>query len=280
MAHSKKALGRLIDSIIPKEEEGPEIFMCPVDEIIPNPNQPRKRFREESLKALADSIKSSGVLQPICVRKIDDGYQIVFGERRWRAAAMAGLERIPATVLEGNDKDILKLSVAENILREDLSPIETAEAFRLLSSELGLSHSEIGELFGIDRSTVTNTIRLLSLPQAIKDMLEDGTITPGHARALLPLGDETLMVKYAQMVAEKGLSVRELERLIKGRKKETKKREDPPLEERELQAIKRVEDALGVKVKIKGKPERPKLEIALKDRESLVRLLGLLGGIV
>ncbi len=262
MAKGKKALGRALEAIIPEFEEGPELFLCPVEDIESDPEQPRRKMDEESLGPLSESIKKNGVLQPIGVIRKGTKYRIVFGERRWRAATMAGLERIPAILLNGKmEAERLKLSLIENLMRKDLTPIETAEGFKRLHDKLGLSHEEIGKIFGLDRSTVTNTIRLLLLPSKVKEMVEKGEITAGHARALLSLDNPSLMVELAKKVKEKGLSVRELEKTINKLKSESKKTRIT-FDQETVFLTRKVEKTLGLKIKLKGTPEKPKMEIS------------------
>ncbi len=266
----KKALGRQIEDLIPDIREEGDIFLCPVEDIIPNPYQPRRNINPEDLKALAESIKEYGVLQPIQVVRKEDKYMIVFGERRWRAATIAGVDRIPAIVLKDvEDKELLKFALIENIVREDLNPIEMAEAFRKLSDELGLSHEEIGKLFGMDRSTVTNIIRLLNLPDKVKKFIEDGSLTPGHGRALLSLDDKRLVEEIAEEIVKKGLSVRETENIVSSIKsdKRMKKRVWDMTES--YRDASRIFSSLGADLKVKVSRGQVKLELIFKKKENL-----------
>ncbi len=268
----KKALGRSLEELLP-DLDGGEIFLCPVDEIRPNPYQPRSGFGED-LEALADSIKRSGVLQPVGLRRSGDGYELVFGERRWRAAILAGLERIPAVLVDAGDRDMLLYALYENLLRKDLNPIEEGEAYRKLSQEFGLSHEEIGRIFGKDRSTVTNYIRLLSLPDKVKELISKGVISPGHGRAILSLGDPSLMERVVEEVVKKELSVRETERLVaslKGKGRESGRRT--------IDLTKKYEEYLSLlkglarDFRVRGTRKGLKLEISFPDSSSLEKFL-------
>jgi ParB family chromosome partitioning protein len=208
-------LGRGLSSLIPGAAEAGGLLEVPVGAIIPNPRQPREEFAEESLAALARSIREVGVLQPIVVRKRDNGYELVAGERRLRAARLAGLATIPAVVREGDDTESLREALIENIHREDLSPLELAGAFQELLEDLGATQEVVAERLGYSRAHVANTIRLLSLPADVQRLLADGRIQAGHARALLGLPDDEAKSALALRVAAEGLSVRQVEDLVR-----------------------------------------------------------------
>ena len=225
----RKALGRGLEALIPPVAEGgDERSSTPrqlsVADIGPNPFQPRTRFDDVALNELAASIKVSGVLQPVLVRRHADGYQLVVGERRLRAAQLAGLDRIPAILRDVDDREMMELALIENIQREDLNPIDEAKAYKSLVSTVGLTHDELSERVGKQRSSITNAMRLLSLPVEVQDMVSRGTLSAGHARALLGLdaaGDQLAAARY---VLAKGFSVRRTEafvtrRLRRGHKK-------------------------------------------------------------
>ncbi len=225
----RKALGRGLEALIPAvgdsgEERAGSPRQLPVGDIGPNPFQPRTRFDDAALKELSASIKASGVLQPVLVRRHADGYQLVAGERRLRAALLAGLEQIPAIIRDVDDREMMELALIENIQREDLNPIDEAKAFKALVSTVGLTHDQLSERVGKQRSSITNSIRLLSLPVEVQDMVSRGTLSAGHARALLGLdsaGDQLAAARYVQA---KGFSVRRTEafvtrRLRRGHKK-------------------------------------------------------------
>ena len=186
----------------------------PIDSIQPNPLQPRTIFQADRLEELAASIRANGIIQPLIVRKTDDGYQIVAGERRWRAAKLAAIEKVPVLVSDVADSQLLELALIENIQREDLNPIETAHAYDRLNRELGLSHEEIGRRTGKDRSSIANMVRLLKLPQEVQALLAGQRLSMGHARAILGLSSAELQIQVAEKAAAQGLSVRQVETLV------------------------------------------------------------------
>ncbi|MBA3552790.1 MAG: ParB/RepB/Spo0J family partition protein [Actinobacteria bacterium] len=208
-------LGRGLSSLIPGAAQETGLLEVPVSAIAPNPRQPRLDFPEESLTALARSIREVGVLQPVVVRIRDGGYELVAGERRLRAARLAGLATIPAVVREGNDTESLREALIENIHREDLAPLELAAAFQELLEELGVTQETVAERLGYSRAHVANTIRLLSLPGDVQRLLAEGRIQAGHARALLSLPNDEARSAVAMRVAAEGLSVRQVEELVR-----------------------------------------------------------------
>ncbi|MFB3779616.1 MAG: ParB/RepB/Spo0J family partition protein [Bryobacteraceae bacterium] len=191
-----------------------EVLRVPVDEIDPNPLQSRTVFQQEKLQELARSIQANGVIQPLVVRRMGERYQLVAGERRWRASRMAGLSSVPVIVQQLSDEELLEVTLIENIQREDLTPIEVAHAFERLVSELKLSHEEIARRTGKERSTITNTLRLLRLPRDLQDLVSEHRLSMGHARAILGLPTEELQRQVAEKASSQGLSVRQVERLI------------------------------------------------------------------
>jgi ParB family chromosome partitioning protein len=208
-------LGRGLSSLIPGATEDAGLLEVPVSAIQPNPRQPRLDFAEETLAALARSIREVGVLQPVVVRRRDGGYELVAGERRVRAARLAGLATIPAIVREGDDTESLREALIENIHREDLAPLELASAFQELLEELGVTQETVAERLGYSRAHIANTIRLLSLPAEVQRLLAEGKIQAGHARALLGLPDDEAKSTLALRVAAEGLSVRQVEDLVR-----------------------------------------------------------------
>ncbi len=214
----KAALGRGLDAILvdTRDETDDRINLLRITDVEPKSDQPRKDFELEALEALSESIKKYGVLQPINVRPLPNGnYQIIAGERRWRAARMAGLTEIPVTVIEADDEKAASVALVENLQRRDLSVVEEASAYLSLIEDFGLTHEEISKRVGKSRAQITNVIRVLDLPDEALKLLRDGDITLGHAKVLLSLGDDMLTVKAAKTVAEKELSVRETEKLVK-----------------------------------------------------------------
>jgi ParB family transcriptional regulator, chromosome partitioning protein len=211
-------LGRGLSALIPgapESAEGTGLLDVPVNAISPNPRQPRTNFDDETIDSLALSIREVGILQPIVVRKADGGFELIAGERRLRAARRAGLATVPVVVRDTGDTDTLREALIENIHREDLGPIELAEAFRQLLEELGLKQEELAERIGVSRSHIANTIRLLQLPMDVQQLLTDGKIQAGHARALLQLGDGEMQSSLALRVAAEDLSVRRAEEIAR-----------------------------------------------------------------
>jgi ParB family chromosome partitioning protein len=218
----RKALGRGLEALIPGNPGGvataeprPAGTELPIDDIAPNPHQPRVRFDEQAIRELADSIKTTGVLQPVLVRRTADGYELVAGERRLRATRLAGLTRIPAIVREVSDRDMIEMALVENIQRESLNPIEEAKAYQQLAEHTGLTHDQISERVGKQRVSITNSLRLLTLPVEVQDMVSRETLSAGHARALLALDSSGEILTSARYVQTKGFSVRRTEAYVR-----------------------------------------------------------------
>ena len=246
----------------------------------PNRSQPRKQFEEESLKELAESIKQYGVIQPLIVRKVKDHYEIVAGERRWRAAKIAGLKEVPVLIREYEDRQASEIALIENLQRKDLNPMEEAMAYRDLMEEYGLKQAEVAEKVSKSRTVITNALRLLKLEPSVQKMVEEGTLSTGHAKVLLGLIDLDNQVIAAGQILEQGLSVRETEKLVK--KLNQPKREKEPVE-LSNQAIyqdleTKMKNRVGTKVQIKRKNEKAgKIEIEYYSTEDLERISELLG---
>lgn len=275
----KKALGRGLSALIPSEaalEAGERLLTLPVDEIRPNPNQPRERFDDASLAELAASIRAAGVIQPLLVRRRGDGYELVAGERRLRAARLAGMERVPAVVKRLGDKEALELSLVENIQRENLTPLEEAQALARLANRWGLTQEELAAAVGKDRSAIANTLRLLRLPEPCKKALAEGRITRGHALALLMLPTESQQVAVLERILREGLSVRETEEIARrARPARTRRRRPRPAVIVDLEE--RLSRALGTQVRVVGGERKGKVEIRYWSPKDLERLLELLG---
>jgi ParB family chromosome partitioning protein len=255
IAVRKKVLGRGLEALISQDlresvAETERIKELGIDSIDPNPNQPRGRFDEDQLRPLAASIQSHGVLQPVVVRRVGDRYQLVIGERRYRASRMAGRTTIPAIVRTVSDDDSLKYALMENLQREDLNPVEEAHGYRMLQELYGLTVKEIGEILGRDRSTVANTLRLLNLPPPVIALIEAGKLKAGHARAILSIEGEEAQIEWARRVAEEGITVRDVERRgapRRGRKRRRGIRKVDPT----VRALEeRLEMHLGTRVRI------------------------------
>ena len=246
-----------------------------VKDIRPNPYQPRKEFDEQGLKELADSIRENGVFQPILVRKrkTGQGYELVAGERRLRASKLAGKDSIPAIVVDFNDKQMMEISLLENIQRKDLTPIEEAEAYDQLIRKLGYTQDELAKRIGKSRSNVTNILRLLNLPGEVKKLVNDGKLTYTQARALLATEDEERMIDLARQTVKEGLSVKELEKLCSEKKKKLNKKKEKKKDPFVADVIDRLQKKFGTKVEIKNKA----LSISYTDNDDLNRILEIIG---
>jgi ParB family chromosome partitioning protein len=272
----KRGLGRGLDALLTADPtDMGTLTDIPVDQIDPNALQPRKAFDPGPLDELARSIKASGLIQPIVVRRVRDRWQIIAGERRWRAAKLAGLARIPAVVREASDGEALELALVENLLREDLNPIEEGEAYQKLLADFGWTQEELGGRVGRDQSTISNCLRVLKLPESIQDDLKTGRLTMGHARALLALPTAAEQLKLRDEILALSLSVRATEEGVH------KRRVQPPLARRRSAEIAALEESLQrslmTKVKIMGTERHGRIEIAYATLEELERLSALLG---
>lgn len=276
----RQALGKGLGALIPDKttidaEKKKAFHICGIEEIEPNPFQPRKKFSDAQIQELVESIQEKGILQPLVVRRKGTGYELIAGERRWRAAQKAGLKEVPVIIKDVTENELLELSLIENIQRENLNPIEEAEAFRKLMDQFHLTQEEISKRVGKDRATIANALRLLRLPPEIKESLAEGKISVGHARAFLSLESlEKQRIAFKQVLAS-GLSVRQTERLVKrlGRKTSVPVAAKRP-EWDEL--IEELQKFLGTKVRIKGRGNRGRIEIDFYSREELDRLVDLL----
>ena len=288
MAVKRGGLGKGLDSLIPdtgkvpekvKVVEKPAEIRLKINQIEPNRDQPRKKFDEESLQELTDSVKQFGILQPLIVQKRDDYYEIIAGERRWRAAKSAGLKEVPVVIRDMSDQEIVEISLIENIQREDLNPIEEAIAYKRLLTEFHLKQEEVAERVAKSRTAVTNSMRLLKLDERVQQMVVDGMLTPGHARARLAIDDPKLQFQAAQKIFNEKMSVREVEKLVKniGKEKPPKKAEDPGQTAVYESLEEKMKAALGTKVSINRKNEqRGKIEIEYYSVEELERLMDIL----
>ena len=284
MAPKKKAgLGKGLDALFidnSTEENGDKLVN--INDIEPKRDQPRKYFDEEALKELADSIAMHGVIQPLLVRPLSDGgYQLIAGERRWRASRIAGLSQVPVVVKEMTDEEAMELALIENLQREDLNPIEEAEGFKLLMDTYSLTQEQAAEKVGKSRPAVANALRLLVLPQEVLDMVKQGIISSGHARTLIPLSDEKLIIKLAEEISQKELSVRETERIVKTLLKpkseivKKKSKRDPYYDECEIA----IREELGRKAKINvSRGNKGSIEIEFFSKEDLQSILEALAG--
>lgn len=284
---SKKGLGRGLGALIPGLSSGhsrENLQEIPLDEINPNIHQPRKYFNPESLKELVDSIKVFGVIQPIIVRRIDEGYEIVAGERRFRAAKEAGLAKIKALVKDTSDKDSIQIALIENLQREDLDAIEEAEAYHHLIREYQMTQAELASKIGKSRTVITNALRLLTLPAEIKRMIKDGHISSGHARAIVSLEDESAQMILATKIKEDNLSVREIEKIVKKGAEEIKeiglRPETENKTERETKQVlvmsdigKSLSNILKAKVAVKAVNGKGQINISFSTMDELANLI-------
>jgi ParB family chromosome partitioning protein len=276
----KKGLGKGLGALIPDADflvrTGDQFFYCGIEEITPNPNQPRQNVRDKAFKELVDSVRERGILQPLLVRSTEGGYQLIAGERRWRAAQLAGLQRVPVIIKESDEPESFELALIENIQRKDLNPIEEGEAYRRLHQEFQLSQEKIAKKIGKDRSTVANMIRLLKLPDKIRNDIVDGVLSMGHARALLALPAADAQLRARNTIVKRSLSVRETEKLIQALLKKKKKvKAATPLGSHERAIIDRLIRHFGTKVNIARRGKRGKIEIEFYSNEDLQRILEL-----
>ncbi len=278
----KQALGKGLNALIPTSGEGGGgtrgSFLCPVAQIRSNPDQPRKRFDDQALESLANTIREKGVLQPLLVRRVGSRYELIAGERRLRAAKKAGLAEVPVLIREAEEADRLELSILENIQREDLNPIEEAQAYKEMQDRLAITQEELARRVGKDRSSVANSMRLLQLPREIQEDLSSGRLSSGHARAILALDREVLQLKMWALIKDKGLSVREAERHVQELKagKTRKGANATPLDP-DMQSL---QDELcrhfGTRVKIQKGKKGGKIQIRYASEEELNRLYTLM----
>ena len=291
MAIKGKGLGKGLDTLISSEYVPPKKMteeqngtseaetIVKITKVEPNREQPRKHFDEDALQELADSIKQFGLLQPILVQDRDDYYEIIAGERRWRAAKLAGLKEVPVIIRNYTNQEIVEISLIENIQREDLNPIEEALAYKRLLEEFNLKQDEVAERVSKSRTTVTNSMRLLKLCEGVQQMIIDDMLSTGHARALIPIEDAEQQLQLAQRIFDEKLSVREVEKLVKGILKPDDKPKKEETPKNLLYIYQDIEDRLKeklsrkVSINAKGKNGAGKIEIEFYSNEDLDRLI-------
>ena len=284
MAKAKGALGRgmsalMGDTALQTQEAG-SVFL-PISQVEPGLNQPRKNFDEESLEDLADSIREHGIIQPLTVRRLSSGYyQIIAGERRWRAAKKAGLREVPAVIIEADDRKVMELGLIENLQREDLNPMEEAEGYQVLLTDFGMTQEEVARRMGKSRPAVTNALRLTALPPEVREMLIAGQLSAGHGRAVLMVEGNKAQVAFAQLLVDQGFSVRQAEAAAKKFTLEPKKEKKAPEEDPNRIYIAEVEKSLsgrfGRKVTLTAGRKKGRLELEFYDTDDLNALLDLL----
>lgn len=280
----KRVLGRGLSALIPEKstdksivpgDKGHVVLTIPVDKIKTNKYQPRVEFDQEALKDLTSSIKEKGLIQPVLVRHKGEDYELIAGERRFRAAKMLNLKEIPAIVKDASDLDSLEISIIENVQREDLNPIDQAKAYKRLIEDFNMKQDDAADAIGKDRATVANILRLLKLPQKIQEYVSRGTISMGHARAVLSLSNEAEQSRLCTKIIKNDLSVRDTERYAKKMSTQTKKRhleKDPNL----IDIEESIREALGTKVKITKSSRGGKIEIEFYSDKDLERIITLL----
>lgn len=292
--NSKKGLGKGLDSLIPtidaeelsikpaKKNNNIEkidgVFTVKINSVEPNRNQPRKTFNEDALTELSESIKQYGIIQPIVVQKKNDYYEIIAGERRWRAAKQAGLKEVPVIIKDYSDQETVEIALIENIQREELNPIEEALAYKRLLTEYNLKQDQVAERVSKSRTAVTNSMRLLKLTDEVQQMVIEDLISSGHARALLPIEDNELQIQLATRIMDEKLSVRETEKLVKSilNKKPEKKKEKVENAFVYEEIENKIKEIVGTKVKVNHKPNgKGKIEIEYYSDKELERLLDL-----
>lgn len=277
----KNGLGKGLDALFHEEDTG-GVTEVKLTEVMPNKDQPRKTFDEEKLRVLADSLKEHGLIQPIVVKKTDNGYVIIAGERRWRAARIAGLKKIPVIIKDYDDLTVKEIALIENLQREDLNPIEEALGYRSLMDEYGLTQEEISARLGKSRSAVANSVRLLTLDSFTKDKLISGEITEGHARCALSVPNGVVREFFVNRIIADGLNVRQAELLAKDLAKtpapKSEKQKNTAYKLELDRISKSLEQYLGTKVKLSGTSKKGKIEIEYYGNQDLERLLELING--
>ena len=283
MQTKRKALGKGLGALIQHvEKTGDNYILCPIDEISPSKVQPRKDFHNQQLQELADSIKEKGVIEPLIVRRSENSYELIAGERRWRASKLAGLKEVPVVVRDASEEESLELAIIENIQRAELNPVEEAMAYKNLMDKFGLSQDDVAKKVGKERATVANCLRLLKLAPEVKDELQKGAISTGHAKVLLSLETHAAQRELCRKIIQKGLSVRATEEAAnhaaKGGKKGKSAEGKKPAHQ-----LKSVEDELrtifGTKIMVKEKKGKGRLEIEFYSYEELERILEMMRNI-
>ena len=276
MPGDRRGLGKGLEALIPI---APGVTEVEVDSIVPNPRQPRRALDPEALQELAASIREQGLVQPLVVAEIEGGYQLLVGERRWRAARLAGLEMVQVVVREATPEQMLELALVENLQREDLNPLEAAAAYQQLVEEFGMTQQQVADKVGKNRVTVANTLRLLKLPDRVKETLLAEVINEGHARAMLRLRDEGEQMRVLEAIIKRGLSVRQTEELVRRLVEQPEAKPKAPEKSPELRALEdRFRQALGTKVSLNRSKRGGKLVIYFYSQEELQAIYDLIVG--
>jgi ParB family transcriptional regulator, chromosome partitioning protein len=280
----KRALGRGLSALIPQASVPVQgdlppstgVVRLPVEHIARDPTQPRKTFDEAKLRELAESIRTQGIIQPVLVRRDGAGYRLIAGERRWRAAQLAGLHEVPAVVRDVTPAEAFELALVENLQRTDLNPLEEADGYRRLIQEFGLTQDQVGERVGRDRTSIANALRLLQLPDGVKELLASGALGMGHARALLGMGSEAELVRTAERIVREQLSVRETEHIVRTARPATAPTRKPAGSTAARAVVEDLQRRLGTKVRLEDRGGKGTLEIDFFSYEDLERILALL----
>jgi ParB family chromosome partitioning protein len=281
----RRALGRGLDALIPAAAEGSrgDYLQCPIEKVVARRDQPRRRFDEDALEELAQSITEQGIIQPLVVRRVKEGFEIIAGERRWRAAQRAGLRQVPVVVKDVSSQRAFEMALVENVQREDLNPMERADAYRRLLDEHGLKQDDLARRVGKGRSTIANSLRLLSLPRSIQDRVTSGELSEGHARTLLGATDEKAMHALVSRILKQGLSVRQTERLVKAvvAGPRAAGKPEPPRTPQVRHVETRLRQRLGCQVRLRdsdGTGRSGVLELRYTSADQLERIIDILLG--
>ena len=276
----KKGLGKGLGALLDSENillGSSAVSELKINDIEPNREQPRKQFDQEKLKGLAESIKQHGVVQPIIVKKTETGYSIIAGERRWRSAKIAGLKTIPAIIKDISTREIMEIALIENLQREDLNPVEEAEAYQKLMDEHGLTQESLSKIVGKSRAAIANSVRLLSLTDKVKEMLVGELLTPGHARTLITIENEEKQNSLANTIVEKNLNVRETEKLINDQTNQKKRKKSSPDRDANILDIEeKLKSILGTKVDLQHYSNRGKIIIEYFSNDEFDRIIDLI----
>jgi ParB family chromosome partitioning protein len=276
MPGERRGLGKGLEALIPSV---PGVAEIEVESIVPNPRQPRQAMDPEALEELAGSIREQGLVQPLVVAEVPGGYQLLVGERRWRAAKLAGLDTVPVVVREVTPQQMVELALVENLQREDLNPLETATAYEQLVEDFGLTQQQVADKVGKNRATVTNTLRLLKLPQKVKDALLGGRISEGHARAILSLERRDSQLELLEAILKGGLNVRQTEEMARRLVDGPRRKAAPPAKSPELRSLEdRLRQALGTKVSLTRGARGGRLIIYFYSEEELNNIYDLIVG--
>lgn len=271
---ARKALGRGLSALIPEEIPPEQVLTLEVSRIDPNPYEPRESLEDKAMGELVQSIREKGLIQPIIVRRKEDRFELICGGRRLRAAKKAGLQTVPAVVKTVSDSEVLELAIIENVQREDLNPIEEANAYRRLMKVFNYTQNEVAAKVGKDRSTVANTLRLLELPEKIRSHIRSGRLSPGHGRALLAIRNTSLRMALAERIIKSSLTVRDIERMASKTKRAGKSTRDPDIVNLETE----LSQILSTKVKIRTQKKKGRIEIEFYSSDDFERILALLRG--